>query len=185
MKQFAITLKNEKRKSYQTSLLVIVLLNLLAFLLLAFTAKDQPFQNKALIAGGCILLFLVLDFFFRKKKKFDARAAAIAISVYFYLRMHLYWPAIAVILVALLFVIAMRNLTIRFTYDQIRFPSFPQRNIQWQELNNVLLKDGLLTMDFRNNKLVQQYIDPGQNDIDEKEFNDFCKEQLKPAASAG
>jgi hypothetical protein len=34
-------------------------------------------------------------------------------------------------------------------------------------------------MDFKNNKLLQQLIDENSISINEKEFNDFCKEQLK------
>jgi len=68
--------------------------------------------------------------------------------------------------------------------DKINYTSFPVRAIQWNELNNVILKDGILTIDFRNNKIVQAEIDDVSNTINEKEFNDFCSQQLKDKSKA-
>lgn len=53
-----------------------------------------------------------------------------------------------------------------------------QKEVNWDEVNNVILKDGLLTIDFKNNKLFQHIILNSDEDISEKEFNDFCEEQL-------
>ena len=46
--------------------------------------------------------------------------------------------------------------------------------------NNVIIRDGLLTLDFKNNKLIQVLVGKDRTDhnIDEKEFNDFCSKQL-------
>ncbi|MEO5892804.1 MAG: hypothetical protein ABIQ31_21320 [Ferruginibacter sp.] len=45
---------------------------------------------------------------------------------------------------------------------------------QWNEFSNIILKDNLLTIDFKNNKLIQVSIDESKMTIDEKEFNEFC-----------
>ena len=50
---------------------------------------------------------------------------------------------------------------------------------QWNEFNNVILKDNLLTVDFKNNKLLQLEIDETNGEINEKIFNNFCNGQLK------
>ena len=49
----------------------------------------------------------------------------------------------------------------------------------WSLLNNVILKDRILTIDFKSNKLMQAEIAPESFDIDEKSFNVFCTEQLQ------
>jgi hypothetical protein len=41
-----------------------------------------------------------------------------------------------------------------------------------------MIKDGLLTIDFKNNRIIQQQIANISSGIDEKEFNDFCRQQL-------
>ncbi|MER3498420.1 MAG: hypothetical protein C4308_07190 [Chitinophagaceae bacterium] len=53
---------------------------------------------------------------------------------------------------------------------------FGKRVVQWNELSNVLKKHDLLTLDFRNNKLLQVEVTNGE--IKETEFNLFCRQQL-------
>ena len=43
---------------------------------------------------------------------------------------------------------------------------------QWSEFNNIILKDNLLTLDFKNNKLLQLSI--SESTVDEYSFNTFC-----------
>ena len=61
---------------------------------------------------------------------------------------------------------------------EIVFNSFPKKKVLWSTVNNVVLKDGLLTIDLKSNTLIQKQV----NDIVEKqveqEFNDFCLSQL-------
>lgn len=66
-----------------------------------------------------------------------------------------------------------------FNDQGIEIPSFIKKNHAWSEFNNVILKDNVLTLDFRNNKLMQPLIDPEANGaLREEEFNDFCRERL-------
>jgi hypothetical protein len=46
----------------------------------------------------------------------------------------------------------------------------------------VILKDGLLTIDFNNNKLAQLNVTDFFSKEQEKEFNEFCQVQLKAVA---
>jgi predicted PurR-regulated permease PerM len=45
----------------------------------------------------------------------------------------------------------------------------------WEEFNQVFLKDDLLSLDFKNNKLLQLTVSYTSTTVDEKEFNNFCK----------
>jgi len=49
----------------------------------------------------------------------------------------------------------------------------------WTEFNNIILKDGILTIDFIGDKLLQVSVDENKTAVDEQSFNLFCKEQLK------
>lgn len=53
-----------------------------------------------------------------------------------------------------------------------------QRIVEWSELANVIKRDDLLTLDFKNNRLMQVQI-INADDIPENEFNQFCLQQLK------
>lgn len=58
------------------------------------------------------------------------------------------------------------------------------RIIEWAELINLVKKHDLLTLDFKNNKLLQVLL-IGGDEIDETEFNKFCHEQLQKNTKAG
>ena len=51
------------------------------------------------------------------------------------------------------------------------------RIIEWSQLTNVIKRDDLLTLDFKNNRLMQVQI-INADDVPENEFNQFCRAQL-------
>jgi hypothetical protein len=53
-----------------------------------------------------------------------------------------------------------------------------QRVVQWTELTNVIKRDDMLTLDFRNNRLMQVQI-INADDVPENEFNQFCRQQVE------
>ena len=88
------------------------------------------------------------------------------------------WFGFANLFYELLDATSRRKLLVHVFDNKIIYPSEFRKNIRWTEINNVVLKDGILSIDFKNNKLIQQYIDDQSTNIDEKEFNDFCKSRL-------
>jgi hypothetical protein len=68
---------------------------------------------------------------------------------------------------------------IGFSEKEIAFNTFPKRKLGWKEINNALIKDGIITIDQKNNKLLQKEIDLGVSLQVEKEFNEFCRKQLQ------
>jgi hypothetical protein len=65
-----------------------------------------------------------------------------------------------------------------FDESEMVINSFPKKRVEWTELSNVVLKDGILTIDFKNNKLIQKEIQSGSNARDEQDFNEFCRNML-------
>ncbi|MES2893814.1 MAG: hypothetical protein V4725_17470 [Bacteroidota bacterium] len=63
--------------------------------------------------------------------------------------------------------------------------SFSNSVVPWSELNNLVLKDNLLTLDFNNNKLLQLSTLESQPPIAAEEFNGFCKMFLLKNVSPG
>jgi hypothetical protein len=70
---------------------------------------------------------------------------------------------------------------IAFGKEEVVFNNFPKQRFSWTEFNNVILKDGIITVDFKTNKLLQKEIQSGSTAQDEKEFNEFCQMRLKEA----
>ncbi|NCT93695.1 MAG: hypothetical protein GXC72_04680 [Chitinophagaceae bacterium] len=67
---------------------------------------------------------------------------------------------------------------IAFDETGIVINSFPRKNLSWQDVANVVLKDGLLTLDLKNNHLIQQELESDISAKLEMDFNDFCKNML-------
>lgn len=67
---------------------------------------------------------------------------------------------------------------VAFDTTEVVFNTFPRRHFQWNELSNIILKDGLLTIDFKNNKLIQSEIDAQTTPELEKDFNEFCRSMI-------
>lgn len=67
---------------------------------------------------------------------------------------------------------------VAFDNEGIVINSFPKKRHLWSEIQNVVLKDGILTIDFRNNKLIQKPIESHTSAREEQEFNEFCNEKL-------
>ena len=74
-------------------------------------------------------------------------------------------------------------LEIGFTDQQVVINTLFRRKYQWKDFNNVLLKDDLLTLDFKNNQLLQCETIDEEGDAEEDEFNQYCEIQLKKAYS--
>jgi len=59
-----------------------------------------------------------------------------------------------------------------------------QRIIEWTQLTNLVKKDDLLTLDFKNNRLMQVEI-LNADEVPENEFNQFCLQQLNKLEEPG
>jgi hypothetical protein len=89
-----------------------------------------------------------------------------------------WWLAIFLIPIYIFYRISTRKLTVSVGNNRISYPSYPARSIEWKELSNLILKDGILTLDFKNNRIIQQAVDEDFQNPDEKEFNEFCKQRI-------
>lgn len=56
--------------------------------------------------------------------------------------------------------------------------SFPKKHFPWSDIQNAIIKDDIITIDFKNNKLIQKNINEPVTASIEQEFNAFCKEQI-------
>jgi hypothetical protein len=63
----------------------------------------------------------------------------------------------------------------------ITFNTLPAKEYEWKEINNLLLKEGILTVDYKNNKLFQQEIESEVSTELEREFNKYCQAKLASA----
>jgi len=177
-KEFEIILKNEKTKLYQRISWLIVFINFVFFLYLALFSVHKPESNKSIALLVLLAIFFALHFYFRNTKYQFGHQFFFLIILFGWIGLERYLFAGVLLILAILSSIATRKFVVAFTESAINYPSFPPRPIQWNQLNNVILKDGILTLDFKNNKLIQQNIDESKTKPGELEFNEFCRQQL-------
>lgn len=179
IKNFIFCLKNEKLKTYEKVSWFLILLNISIFLYLGLMFIDAA-NAKWFFIGTALLLFAALYSFFGKKYKQRELNYNIsfAVSAFTWFEAGFIWPGIINILLLVFEIISKRKFEIVVNESFIHYPSFPKKEIEWCELTNILLKDGILTIDLKNNKLIQVNIEESASSIDEKYFNDFCKERL-------
>ena len=67
---------------------------------------------------------------------------------------------------------------VAFDSNEVAFNSFPQKKYTWDQVSNVILKDGLLTIDLKNNTVIQRDVEAETTNEVEAEFNGFCKSQV-------
>jgi len=183
MQKFELILINEKVKQYKLFALLIILINCIAFIYLAVTKSEIRFRSIGVVTW-IFVLFIIEHFAKKRGKEFSAKAGAILIIIAVYLSFQFWWPAAITTILAILYIISIRQFIMSVNASHIIYPSFPKRTIQWNELNNIMMKDGLLTLDFKNNKLIQVPVsnDKTHSNIDERDFNDFCRNQLNAAS---
>lgn len=87
-------------------------------------------------------------------------------------------PGILLIIMAILGMIMRRNLKVVFNEESAVFYTFPKKKFIWEEFENVLYKDGILTVDFKNNRIVQEQVIVKTPDFIVSEFNTFCGSKI-------
>jgi hypothetical protein len=181
MEVFTFYLKNEKTKSYDRIALFILLINIIAFAYLAINTGPGFIRNKSI--GGLIIIgvCLVIDYFLKNLKKNqdtgyrDFIHLGITIA---WINMSFWIPAAVNLLLGTFYFFSKKKLMVTVDKNGILYPSFPVKKIKWEELSAMVIKDGLFTVDFKNNRLIQQAVDEGVSTVNEKVFNEFCSKQL-------
>jgi hypothetical protein len=65
----------------------------------------------------------------------------------------------------------------------IVFNTLPAKSFTWNEIGNMLLKDNIITIDFKNNKIYQKETEADVSTVLEDELNAFCNKKLSEAAA--
>lgn len=176
--EYVVTLKNERAKYVNTVSILLSLISAAFFLIQHFRPQKENLifiVSFLLISGGLIWNRYV--FVKRQKNVFYSRILLVAGLTWFAMP-SLPWIGIPILLLALLEKQAKFHLEIGFTGERIVFNTLFKRKFQWADFNNIVLKDGMLTLDFKNNKLFQKETIDDDTDADEDEFNEYCRKKI-------
>ena len=174
--QFEITLKNEKIKSYRSIALIILLLNLAVFILMLFYDEYRYEAASSILLVG-IYIFMRLYFIkkYNQGNYLDQVLLFVLAGCWFGLQY--YYAVAALVLLGVLYHLALQKLQILFSNEKVIKMNFPEKEYSWELFSNVIVKDNILTLDFKNNHILQAEIEQPKN-LDEKKFNAFAKTKI-------
>lgn len=177
---FVVVLKTTKDRSFN---ILAVLLNVAsaAFFFKEFllAGSIRYIQALAILVMLGVLIWNYLKS--RKGKKVFYDRAYLITGLLWMGMPYMQWLFIPFIILALLEHQVKFPLEIGFSESQIVLNTIFKKRYLWSQLSNVMLRDGLLTMDFADNRLLQREVedDEDEDDASEEEFNQFCRQQLK------
>ena len=199
--KYVVILKKESERATDAFSILLCLFSALTFAWLAvrqvrYTHHENPLFTSASIGAptdayilGALSILLLTGLIINLIRRRRTRIAPRPVRYRFWLLIAAIgwigltptpWVGAFFFLLSFLEYQTKRPLEIGFDQDHIVMNTLFKRQFDWSAFNNVILKDGLLTLDFKNDKLIQKMVadDEDEDDADEEEFNTYCRSRL-------
>jgi hypothetical protein len=177
--QYVVTLKKDSEKTTDKLGFFLCFLSSIIFLFNALRTSGWFLYAAAivLLAGLTVNVIATRTAGTRIRYRYLLLAAALGWMANPFLP----WFGVFFVALAFLEYQTKRPLEIGFDKDRIVINSLIRRRYDWSDFSNIILRDGLLTMDFKDNHIFQKEVadEEDEDDADEEEFNDYCRLQLQ------
>jgi hypothetical protein len=174
---YVVILKRDNAHKTDLVSLLLLIFSFLAFILVQIRNGLSVFLclgAVVILSGLFFNLYLA-----RNKKEMRFRYWLFGAGICWIGMPFLQWLIVPYFVLALIETQAKYPLEIGFNAEGVVFNSLFNKRYPWSALQSVILKDGLLTLDFVNNKLIQkEVLDDDDPDAPEDEFNDYCRGKL-------
>ncbi len=174
---YSIEIPNEKLPTYRVVTLIVSIINLLAFVYLALNAT-RDYSSASLYVGLGLSVVAVMMILVKRFGKAlpDIWAAMVLVAC------ALIWmvagnilPGFLLMIFAMMSLVAQKQPVIHFEKAHIRYPSFPEKILLWTDVDFVMLKDDILTIEMKDNQLLQFTLQKSvAAPINAENFNCFC-----------
>lgn len=177
--QYVVTLQNTSRKYIDNFSLLLLFVSAVFFLREQYLSPN--IKIPYLFGSMAIVAIVGRNIYQLKKNKQPVYyGSALFIAAIGWVTMpYLNWLFIPFALMGLFERQAKLPLEVGFTDTEIAINTLIRRRYKWSDFNNIILKDDLLTLDFKSNRLLQRDTIDEEGDADEDEFNNYCRAQLK------
>jgi len=180
--QYVVTLKRESQRATNLFSFFMCLLSGIFFLFAAF--RDEKIFWFLLPVGIFLIIGAVIQNVSARtgRRRIQYRYLLVLAALGWIGMPVLPWLGIFFIILAFLEHQTKRPLEIGFDRDIVVINTLIRRKYDWSAFSNIVLRDGLLTIDFKNNRLLQKEIlddEEDDDDTEEKEFNDYCQARLE------
>ncbi|MBX3241585.1 MAG: hypothetical protein KIT80_11415 [Chitinophagaceae bacterium] len=163
---------------------ISILICLICWLFFVFYSIIHQQFLSVLFIGSFLIPFLVARTILsrRQNKHLTFKHPLFACGMLWLFVPGMRWIALFFIVFILFDHQSRQSLEIGVSDERIVINTFFRKRYAWNEFSNVILRDNLLTLDFKNNRILQREIIPERSDVVEEEFNRFCREQLQNTA---
>ena len=179
MKSFVIEIPNDRLKTYRKVAFIILTLNFLGFGYVFI----RTIGNASFIAIGALLTNAIpWSYFLLNKKHIKSPIIEFVLiaSGFIWVYFGNIWMGIMLLLFAVMSFFTNKKTVVTVNDEGVAYPSFPPQKYLWADIIQVLCKDDILTIDLKDNKLLQLNIEKKFAErFDENEFNEFCRFQKK------
>jgi hypothetical protein len=175
---YVVILKRDQEQYINGISLWLCILSATAFLFQQIHSGE--FTVYLSIAFLLVLTGIAYNFIASRKKKQVYYKSWLLLTGIFWIGMpYLQWLSVLFFLLAFFEYQAKYPLEVGFSDEAVVVNTIFKKKYPWSDFNNIVLRDDLLTLDFKNNKLFQrEVLDDDEPDADEDEFNEYCKLQL-------
>ena len=176
--QYVVTLKNNSRRYTDIFSLLLLIISLVLF------SREQILSTNIKIAyvSGALAIVAIIGWNqYQQRIKGNAvsyRSALFIAAIVWVTMPYLPWLFIPFALMGMFEKQAKRPLEIGFSDNVIVINTLIRRKYGWADFNNIVIKDDLLTLDFKDNRLLQRETLDEEGDAEEDEFNLYCAQQL-------
>ena len=175
MKTFVIEIPNERLKTYKKVAFIILTLNFLGFGYVFLRTID----NESFIAVAALVLNAVPWLYFLLNKKHIKTPIiefVFILSSFIWVYFGNIWMGIMLLLFAVMSFFTNKKTVVTVNGEGVIYPSFPVKIYLWSQITRVMCKDDILTIDLKDNKLLQLNIDKKfAAEFDVTGFNNFCR----------
>lgn len=177
---YVVVIKNNHKKTIEKTGWLFSFLTVLLLSVNLYYNPKEWLQYAFLLT----IIFLIVSNIHEYKIKKPFRFGIVIIIGGIGILMHSTTPNI----IGWLFILAgilekkiLQNREIGFSKNAIIENGLFGKKICWEDLNQVIIKDNILTIDFKNNKLIQAETDDEDDDeyeVEADEFNTYCRNRI-------
>lgn len=179
--EYVVTIKNQHNRYIDILGILLSLFSVLCFTWQFVLSLQSPNPTLAYPLGiVAVLGFVIWNLYQAGKKRKVYYSRALLIAALVWMKMpYFQWLVFVFVILAFLEYQAKYSIEIGFSDKEIIVNSLFKKRYHWNQFSNIVLKDGLLTLDFTNNRILQREVeDDDESEADEEEFNEYCKRQL-------
>ena len=180
--QYSFTLKDNNQRAYRLFTWFLFFLHIAAAMF-TLNTDDNKIKITIYILLGFYAIIGTVYYLYRKNSKaleIFSLIMALLYANFWFQQVDIFAMFAFAAVYIIVTVVKEKTTTVLFLTEGVNLTRvFKTVIFPWSEMENVILKDNLLTIDFKTNKIIQVEILETERMVDEAEFNLFCTQQMQ------